>query len=260
VVSGRWINTVPAGRDLGFVPVPGAGQAGPKIGGKATKVGQVLVVRDSVTSPPTPSGYYLVHAGGVEVVSQTAASLIMQAPANAGAHGGQMGEPIVVGAADVADVGRVAEPGQSAGGTNPADYPERIPSAVTVTGGTVTVCAEGTGVDMARIVVSGQVPLPSGGKTIPVVSRADARVADDVYVPPSGGAVVTERSGAGKVYLVTDMGMKYPVVSAQALASLGYGSTSRQLVSSGLLALVPTGPALDPATAVQFAVPAGGAG
>jgi len=255
VVSGRWINTVPAGRDLGFIQVEGAGQGGPKIGGRPTKVGQVLVVRDSVTTPPTPSGYYVVRADGVEVVSQTAASLIMQAPVNGGAYGGKAGTPIEVAAADVAGARRVSEPG-----TNPADYPERIPSAVTVTGTTVTVCAEGTGAGVSRIMISGQVPLPSGAKTIPAVGRADTRVADDVYVPPSGGAVVTELSGAGTVYLVTDMGMKYPVVNAQALASLGYGTASRQLVSSGLLALVPTGPALDPAAAVRFAVPAGGAG
>lgn len=255
VVSGRWINTVPAGRDLGFIPVSGAGQAGPKIGGRATLVGQVLVVRDSVTSPPTPAGYYVVHSGGVEVVSQTAASLIMQAPANTSAYGGGVGEPAVVAAADVAGVRRVSDPG-----TDPGDYPERIPSAVTVTETTVTVCAEGTGAGMARITISGQVPLPGGAKTIPVVSRADARVADDVYVPPSGGAIVTEQSGAGTVYLVTDMGMKYPVVNAQALTSLGYGTAVRQQVSSGLLALVPTGPALDPAAAVRFAAPAGGAG
>jgi hypothetical protein len=79
-----------------------------------------------------------------------------------------------------------------------------------------------------------------------------------VYVPPSGGAVVVE-SGSVTTYLVTDTGRKYPVVNAQALASLGYGGAARPPVAGSLLALVPTGPALDPATAGRPA-PSGGTG
>jgi type VII secretion protein EccB len=260
VVSGRWINTVPAGRDLGFIEVPDAGRAGPRIGGEPSKIGQVLVVRDSVTSPPTPAGYYLVRSDGVEVISQTEAALIMQTPENGDAYDGAPGEPLVVAAANIANVARAGDPGPGAGGADAADYPERIPAAVAVTGATVTVCAEGTGTGASRITVSGQVPLPNGAKSIPVVNRADARVADEVYVPPSGGAIVADRSGTGTVYLVTDLGMKYPVVNSQALTSLGYGATAKQPVSGGLLALVPTGPALDPVKAAGFAGPAGGAG
>jgi hypothetical protein len=83
-------------------------------------------------------------------------------------------------------------------------------------------------------------------------------VADEVWVPPSGGAVVVE-SGSATTYLVTDTGRKYPVVNAQALASLGYGSVAKSPVNGSLLALVPMGPALDPATAGRPA-PSGGTG
>ncbi|MEC3978324.1 type VII secretion protein EccB [Amycolatopsis sp. H20-H5] len=252
-VSARWINTVPAGRDLGYLPVDDAGQPGPRVGGTATRVGEVLGVVDAMASAADATSYYLVRAEGLEPVGQTLASLLVTTPANADAYQGRPG-PVPVRAADVAAVPKLVRP-RPGGGADPADYPDRIPAKAPVTGNAVTLCALGTGAS-ARILVSAQVPLPDGGKTIPVRTRADARVADEVFVPPSGGAVVTE-SGSGTVYLVTDMGMKYPVVNAMALASLGYGSVARQPVSGGLLALVPTGPALDPAAAAQLAPSAG---
>ncbi|MFD8500108.1 type VII secretion protein EccB [Amycolatopsis sp. NPDC059657] len=245
VVSGRWLNTVPAGRDLSFIAVADAGRAGPKVGTTATKVGQILVVNDAVTG--TPAGYYLVRKDGLQVVTQTEAALIMAAPANSDAY--EKPGTTVVKAAEVAKTGRVTA--ENAGG-----YPGRIPALLTVTGGVVTVCAEGDGAGPARIVLSGA---PPGGRAI-AAPKTDARAADEVFVPPSGGAVVTELMGSGTVYLVTDTGLKYPVASAQALAALGYGAVRKQAVSSGLLGLVPTGPALDPAAAAQLVAPVAGAG
>jgi hypothetical protein len=45
--------------------------------------------------------------------------------------------------------------------------------------------------------------------------------------------------------------MKYPVPSADALKALGYGAATAQPVAGTLLALLPTGPSLDPAAARQ---------
>ena len=77
------------------------------------------------------------------------------------------------------------------------------------------------------------------------------------FCPSSSGA--TSEAGSVSTYLVTDTGRKYPVVNAQALASLGYGGVAKPPIAGSLLALVPTGPALDPATAGQPA-PSGGTG
>ena len=117
----------------------------------------------------------------------------------------------------------------------------------------MALCVQGN-----RLLVSAEFPLPVGARAIQVATRTEARVADEVWVPPSGGAVVVE-SGSVTTYLVTDTGRKYPVVNAQALASLGYGGAARPPIAGSLLALVPTGPALDPATAGQPA-PSGGTG
>ncbi len=250
-VSSRWIGTVAAGRDLAYRAVEDAGRPGPKVGGTQTKVGSVLGVVDAMASPGDATTYYLVRAEGLEPIGQTEASLLINTPENADAYSG-VPAPVAVRAADVAAVPKVGAP--RAGGADPADYPDRIPRKAPVTGQSVTLCAQGS-----RIVISAQVPLPQGAKAIPVTARTDALVADEVFVPPSGGAVVTE-SGSGTVYVVTDTGLKYPVASSEALASLGYGQAERLPVPNGLLALVPRGPALDPALAGRTVSVTGGTG
>ncbi|RJQ88135.1 type VII secretion protein EccB [Amycolatopsis panacis] len=247
-VSARWLDTVPAGRDLGAIPVSSAGEPGPQVGDVRTRVGEVLAVVDAMASAANASTYYLVRAGGLEPVGQTEAALLVTTRANESAYAARP-EPTRVRAADVASVKKVAEP--RTGGAAPAAYPDRIPGKAPITGSSVTMCAQG-----GRILVSADLPLPPGGRALPVTVRTDARVADVVYVPPSGGAVATD-AGSGTTYLITDTGRKYPVANAPALASLGYGSGAGQVIAGGLLALVPAGPALDPAAAGQAV---GGAG
>ena len=241
-VSSRWIDTVPAGHDLGELPVGGAGDRGPKVGTHDTKVGQVLSVVDPMAGPANASTYYLVRPDGLEPVGQTEAALLVTTPANEPAYGGHP-EPVRVRAADVASVKKVAEP--RSGGADPAAYPDHIPGKAPITGTAVTLCAQN-----GRVTVSADLPVPNGARALPVQSRTDARVADAVYVPPSRGTVAID-TGSGTIYLVTDTGRKYPVANGAALTSLGYGSGSGHPVPSGLLALMPTGPALDPAAAGQ---------
>ncbi|ATY10613.1 type VII secretion protein EccB [Amycolatopsis sp. AA4] len=241
-VSARWIDTVPAGRDLGEIPVDGAGNRGPRVGTQETRVGQVLSVVDPMAAPANASTYYLVRPDGLEPVGQTEAALLVTTPANESAYSGRP-EPVRVRAADVASAKKVSE--SRSGGADPAAYPDRIPGKAPITGSAVTLCAQN-----GRVTVSADLPVPSGGRALPVQSRTDARVADVVYVPPSRGAVATD-PGSGTIYLVTDTGRKYPVADKTALASLGYGSGSGHPVAGGLLALMPTGPALDPAVAGQ---------
>ncbi|HYS39125.1 MAG TPA: type VII secretion protein EccB [Pseudonocardiaceae bacterium] len=49
--------------------------------------------------------------------------------------------------------------------------------------------------------------------------------------------------------MITDAGTKYPVPNADALKALGYGGATASPVAGTLLALLPTGPSLDPAVA-----------
>jgi hypothetical protein len=74
--------------------------------------------------------------------------------------------------------------------------------------------------------------------------------ADRISVRPGGGALVKSLSGGGTgstAYLVTDMGVKYPLPSAAAAKQLGYGDTAPTAVPGQLLGMLPSGPPLDPA-------------
>ena len=108
-VSARWIDTVPAGRDLTALPVDGAGDRGPTVGGRDTRVGQVLAVVDAMAAPGSATSYYLVRRDGLEPVGQTEASLLVTTEANAAAYEGTP-KPVEVRAADVAAVPKVAAP------------------------------------------------------------------------------------------------------------------------------------------------------
>jgi hypothetical protein len=95
------------------------------------------------------------------------------------------------------------------------------------------------------------------------VCTVDGRVLLDATVPPGGPVVVPRGSGAlveaaaapgappgsGTVSIVTDAGTRYPLAGPDLLAPLGYQGVTPVRVPAGLVALVPAGPALDPAAA-----------
>jgi ESX secretion system ATPase EccB len=85
-----------------------------------------------------------------------------------------------------------------------------------------------------------RLPLPNGASAVGAV-----------YVPPGRGAVAATVSGTRSTatrYLITDQGIRFPVPDESVLRTLGLGGTAHA-VPSALLALLPLGPALDPAKA-----------
>lgn len=236
-VSDSWLATVPAGSDLGLVAVPDAGAPGPTIGGTRTLVGQVL----------GDGTFYLVRSDGVAPISETEARLVLGDSANANAY--PNGRPAV---AQMSFAALDAAPRSATAVT--ADYPGTLPTVVGA-GGDLVLCAVGDGTDNATIMTSAALPLPQGAKVMQAGQHTDDRVADEVYVPPGTGTLVRELVGTGDptgtTYLVTDAGMKYPVPSPDAVAALGYGGVAPRAVAGTLLALLPTGPSLDPVAARQ---------
>lgn len=234
-VSADWLATVPAARDLGLVDVPGAGNPGTPVGGAATRIGQVLGA----------GGDYLVRSDGLAPISPTEAALVLGDTNNAPAYpdGRPRVLPVSVAAATSAPISKSADD---------TGYPGALPVLANPSPGAV-LCAVGDGQDTARIMAEPALPLPDGGRPMPVAGASDPRVASEVYVPPTSGAVVRELVGSGGVtpttYLVTDAGTKYPVPSQDALKFLGYAGVTPQPVAGTLLALLPTGPPLDPAAA-----------
>lgn len=242
-VSPAFITALPTGRDLRLIGVSGAGAQGVTIGGLPTRVGQVL----QMGTAGTPMHYYLVRADGLAAVTQTEANLALWNPANRAAYGAATPAARIVYAYDVAAAPRSATPPDTG-------YPQAVPSPVTVAR-TSAVCAEGNGLAGASLFVSPDLPLPPGASATVTAAAPGRLVADQVYVPPAEGALVTVTQSPdatpGTVYLVTDTGRRYPVSDANAVSALGYGSASPARVAPSVLSLLPTGVALDPVAAQQ---------
>lgn len=107
-----------------------------------------------------------------------------------------------------------------------------------------------------RVYALEKLPLPAGAEPV-TVTKPGALTVDSVYLAPGKGAVLaatTDRqtAGARPLYVVTDDGVAYPVVSGLALTYLGYTGNDVSATAPELLNLLPKGPALDPDQAVHF--------
>jgi hypothetical protein len=137
-----------------------------------------------------------------------------------------------------------------------AGDPNALPSAVPKLAGTpkracmtLPVGTNGDGIRIDPTVPAGTAV--SGG-TVPGGVQADL-----VHVTRGKGAVIVSATSpsapaaAGTVTIVTDTGRRYAVASRDAVAKLGYGGLDLKQVPAELVALLPQGPALDPARARQ---------
>jgi len=243
-VSTAWINSLPAGPDLGLIAVAGSGGAGPRIGTLATRTGQVLVSTDL----SGVAHYYAVRGDTLSAITQTEAALILGDPANRAAYppGDGPAAPVAVAAAEIADSAPVRAAPPDGG------YPPLVPALVAPGERNVT-CSLTQRPGTVTVWLSSGLPVPPGGQRVAVPGPADARTADATFVPPGGGALVREQQGApsdfGAVYLITDLGLRYQVSGADAVKALGYGAVAPVPVPATLLALFPAGPVLDVAAA-----------
>jgi type VII secretion protein EccB len=241
-VTAAWLSAIPAGPDLALVTTADSGKQGPRIGGQATLIGQVLVAQ----SVGSEDRYYVVRANNLEAITQTEAALILGNPATRTAYPNGRPNAVAVSAADMAGVARTDRP--------KTNYPAKVPQPAAIPADRSVVCAVSDGGEQVSVRLTEVVPLPAAGQTVAVrADGRDARAADEVFVPPSSGALVRERQSpgaeTGTVYLLTDQGIRYPIANGDAVKALGYGAVGATPVAATLLALFPIGPALDIAAA-----------
>jgi hypothetical protein len=228
-VGAAFLNSLAAGPDLQPVVVPEAGtQAQARVAGAAATVGRLYRAADQF--------YMAVRTGLVPVGAVTAR--------------------LSGGAGPVVDISP-AEAGQflASGSVEPPGFPTDVPDVRGPAGQFAMACAEvRAGEDVtvrtyARYDDSLQL---AAGQAV----SAGAGVADRVAVPGGRAALVRSLTGA-TVYLVTDQGIKYPLPrdSGAALKALGYSGARPGDLPASVLALVSTGPALDPQAAVLLAPP-----
>jgi type VII secretion protein EccB len=238
-VSPAWLNAVPAGPDLRPITVPGIGGSGPVIGAVHTTVGQVLVTRN-VSSP---SEFYLAEVGGLAPITAAQAAIVLGDPANAAAYPGAAGAPVPVSPAAIvpAPIVRQSLPDTAGAPTSP-------PSPDAIGPGLPCMDYDAVGGLPPRLVFAEPPPGMPPALDTPGVTGSP-QTASLIYVAPGAGALVGSQAAPGvdgdSMYLITDAGVKFPVPSASAATALGYRAGRAVAMPASLLALLPTGPALD---------------
>ncbi|GAA4897547.1 type VII secretion protein EccB [Stackebrandtia albiflava] len=131
----------------------------------------------------------------------------------------------------------------------PEGFPQDVPRQVTAPDG-AAVC---TVFEDEEITVSWYPEAPAEiGSPASFAPRDGLDVVDTaehVWVPGGGGALIRSQATPGAVdgtlYLITDLGVKY-ALAGDAATLLGYRDVTPLPVPATFVALIPTGPALDP--------------
>jgi type VII secretion protein EccB len=226
-VDSAWLNTLPAGLDLGAPPLERGG-AGPVVDGVRTTVGQLVVVPEAVRD-----GMFAVAPDGLIPVSETVATLLRTDPDVA------QPETLRITPSELARQHVLPAPVWQ------AELPPRPPTPLDTE--SEAACVRWNGDE--AVLASAPPPTGPGQSGDQAAFTRDGRVADRIEVVPGSGFLARTRPapgvpGAG-IYLITEAGAKFPVASTEAAEALGLPVETAQLVPAELLALLPTGPALD---------------
>ncbi len=225
-VDSAWLNTLPAGPDLGTPPVEHGGP-GPDVANRPSVLGQLVTVPDAVGDKT-----FVVAADGLAPVSRTVATLL-------GADPGYDTPPaIALTPAQLATQTVLPAPVWQA--ELPADPPSAVDTEERVP------CVRWRS---EKATLMSAPAMPGTPDTAQAGVTRDGRVADLVEVRPGAGMLARTRPapgvpGAG-VYLITEAGAKFPVADGEAAEALGFSVDAAELVPAELLALLPTGPVLD---------------
>ena len=237
-VGASWLTTLPSGQDI--APINLADRGSPSVAVPGRRVGDVLVV-------PTGSGpqHYLVLGDGLAPITALQQA-ILAAASEVQPQQVQLSE--VTGAKTSA---RVLRPGGE------IEPPATVPP-LEQPGPRDLVCAETGDADQPPTLWVG--PSVTGlNAAIPSAVGSGSNLADRVFVPPGRVAVVrimgSPEAPSGAFGVITYLGVRFPVPSADVLQMLGYSPTEAVDVPASLAARVPAGPTLDPQAALQPARP-----
>ncbi|GAA2267430.1 type VII secretion protein EccB [Streptomyces atrovirens] len=249
-VSAAFLDAFPLGPDLAPADVPGRGGKGPELGGRSTRIGQLF----KVDVPGSAARYHLLTREGLVPLTDTGATLLLGDPrTREKAYGGGAATVVTLGADTLA--GHLAPDTRSPGTER---LPAKPPKAVAVATGSVS-CAEvdsaDSGVRVGTSVLPGSALPPAVQAPAPEVEPGCLKV-DSIAVRAGKGALVRALSASGSAlgdttYLVTDEGVKYRLLSQEAVKALGYEGVEARTMPSPMLAMLPSGPDLTPEAAAE---------
>ncbi|WP_067509535.1 type VII secretion protein EccB [Actinoplanes sp. TFC3] len=238
-VSSAWINAVPIGPDLKAPAIPGFGDGSDVI--PEFEVGQLLRVHGDGS---TADQWAVVLKDGIAFLTDVQAALMQTDP-----------EAYPQREIDVNLAGSLAQSKTSL--VSQANADGLPPAFPVLLNGPGSVCMNYDGGSNGAISIRIGPAVPAGVAVAQKTKVAGRVQADRVQVPRGKGAVVvaaaspTAPAASGTVSVITDTGLSYPLASRDVLAKLGYGTITPQAIPGQLVALLPTGPSLDPVRARQ---------
>jgi type VII secretion protein EccB len=256
-VAAQWLNALAAGTDLVAPNIAGRGELGRAIGDVRARIGQVFVLR-TLGSDDT---FFVLGPDGLAATTAMTADLLLGDPNNAAAaYPGATARAIEISATVAsanataslkeADSLPIAPPDLVDAGGGPGGAGGGLGSAPCVH--LVFDSVQGPTTDIV-VVNTGDLPVPPPAD--PAGSGSGQGV-DLVSVAPGSGMLAVDLAAPGVTggtrYLVTDLGVRYPLPSSDAAQLLGYGSVTPAPVPSTILALLPVG---RPLSAADAAVP-----
>jgi len=238
-VAPAFVDGLDAAPDLAAPSVPGPAGGPSKVPG--ARIGQVV----AETVPGGGRQYAVALAGGLAAVSELQAALLL-----AGSGTGQKELSPAQFTAELTQAPLIPTGPLAPPATRPAlAHPHFADRGLCVAvGGT-------------RDAVTYDVPVASSAPPAAASGALPAVRADRVAVEPGRGAVVAAQpspGAPGALSVVSELGIRYPVPSEDVLATLGYSGVVPVGLPSALVALLPVGPALDPAAARSPGYPQAG--
>ncbi|MDT5028252.1 MAG: hypothetical protein QOE61_4678 [Micromonosporaceae bacterium] len=234
-VGTAWLNSLAAGVDIAAIGLSNKDKPSTAVAGR--KNGDVLFAE-------TGSGtqYYMVFDDGVAPLTRLQKDV-------QGASSPLT--PIRVDPSEVNTAPRSARLNPSSADPQP---PAAAPSLVAPTGSETLCAVTGDAKSTPTVSVGGTVAGLNTAPPTTSVSSDGVPLADRVLVPAGRVAVVrvlgAPTAESGTYFVVTDLGIKFPVPTAAVLPLLGYSAAQAVDVPAGLVTRIPTGPTLDPAAAV----------
>jgi hypothetical protein len=236
-VGPAWLNALSEGLPVEPLAVPKGGTPSTVV--PQRHVGDLLMA----TLPSGATQYYLIFDDGLAQISELEHDIYV----------GQTGaQPLPIALRDATNAKKSAHLVPADGDLQPPGSPPKLAQPAS-TGD--PLCTETAADGRTSAWLGGTLSgLPAGTPT-PSSTTTGTVLADRVVVPPGRVAVVrvvaSPTATSGSYALVTDIGMRYPVVSDSALAMLGYQPSDAVGLPANLASLIPSGPTLDPAAAVQ---------
>ncbi len=239
------LNSVPAGPDLGRIRIDRSGRPSVVEG---FRTGEVFVVENQSGGRQ----FGVVLSGGLAEITPAQADLLIADGAN-----GPGGRPREMGQAQYAAAPRAASLVPTGDILPPAVAPELVGRAEF--GGLCATFSNGGGPG-PEVSVAASAPSVAGEIRTTWAAAGLAASVDWVFVRPGSGAVVESLAGptspSGDLAFISDLGLRHAVPSRETLGILGFAGIRPQRMPSGLVALLPSGRALDPvAAALPAATP-----